>query len=104
MNSIHMSLVFDSFKNIIFSSVMLCSVLTYFLWEAMLVSYLAVQITSLPFTGMETFLSLSNFKMLTLPQSYTQTVFEFAIDPTWKTVWTERLEPYVDYFDKYLSR
>ena len=82
---------------------MLCSVLMYFLWEAMLVSYLAVQITTLPFTGMETFLSSSNYKMLTRPNSYTQTVFEFAMDPTWKAIWTERLEPYVEYFDKYIG-
>ena len=66
-------------------------------------SYLAVQITALPFTGMETLLSSSNYKILVMPGSYVQTVFEFAIDPTWKAIWTERVEPYFDYYGKYLG-
>ena len=82
---------------------MVCSALMYFLWEAMLVSYLAVQIVTLPFTGVETLLSSSNYKILVLPGSYTQSVFEFAIDPTWKALWTERLEPYIGYYEKYLG-
>ena len=83
---------------------MLSSVLLYFLWEAMLVSYLAVDVQVLPFNGMETFISSSNYKMTTgIPGSYAQSVFEYATDPTWKAVFTERLEPYIDDYGKYLG-
>ena len=83
---------------------MLSSVLLYFLWEAMLVSYLAVDVQVLPFNGMETFMSKSNYKMASAPGWYAYSVFEYATDPTWKAVFTERLEPYVDDFGKYLGR
>ena len=69
----------------------------------MLVSYLAVQITSLPFSGMETLLSSTDYKILVVPGSYPQSAFESAIDPTWKTLWTKRVEPYMDYFGEYLG-
>ena len=82
---------------------MLSSVLLYFLWEAMLVSYLAVDVQVLPFNGIETFMS-SNYKMAVLPGWYAYSVFENAIDPTWKAVFTERMEPYADDFAKYLGR
>ena len=42
---------------------MLFSVILYFFWEAMLVSYLAVDVQVLPFNGIETFMSSSNYKM-----------------------------------------
>ena len=53
---------------------------------------------------METFLSSSNYKMASVPGWYAYSVFEHATDPTWKAVFTERLEPYVDDFGKYLGR
>ena len=83
---------------------MLTSVLLYFLWEAMLVSYLAVDVQVLPFTGMETFMSSSNYKMASAPGWYAYSVFEHATNPTWKAVFTERMEPYVDDYAKYLGR
>ena len=83
---------------------MLSSVLLHWLWEAMLVSYLAVDVQVLPFNGMETFMSSSNYKMASAPGWYAYSVFEHATDPTWKAVFTERLEPYVDDFGKYLGR
>ena len=83
---------------------MLFSAILYFLWEAMLVSYLAVDVQVLPFTGMETFMSSSNYKMASAPGWYAYSVFENANDPSWKAVFTERMEPYVDDYAKYLGR
>ena len=83
---------------------MLSSMLLYFLWEAMLVSYLAVDVQVLPFNSMETLMSSSNYKMAVPPGWYAYSVFEHAKDPTWKAVFTERMEPYVDDFTKYLGK
>ena len=83
---------------------MLFSAILYFLWEAMLVSYLAVDVQVLPFNGIETFMSSSNYKMASQQGWYAYSVFEHATDPTWKAAFTERMEPYADDFAKYLGR
>ena len=72
---------------------MIFSVVLYYNWEAMLVSYLAARFVSLPFTSIETLLSDTSYKIFIEPGSYAQTSFEKAIDPTWQAAWNERIKP-----------
>ena len=72
---------------------MIFSVVLYYNWEAMLVSYLAARFVSLPFTSIETLLSDTNYKIFIEPGTYAQTSFETAINPTWQTAWSERIKP-----------
>ena len=53
---------------------MLFSVILYFFWEAMLVSYLAVDVQVLPFNGIETFMSSSNYEMASQQGCYAYSV------------------------------
>ena len=78
---------------------MIFSVVLYYNWEAMLVSYLAARFVSLPFTSIETLLSDTNYKIFIEPGTYAQTSFENAINPTWQAAWTERIKPNLEAYD-----
>ena len=72
---------------------MIFSVVLYYNWEAMLVSYLAARFVSLPFTSIETLISDTNYKIFIEPGTYAQTSFERSINPTWQAAWSERIKP-----------
>ena len=77
---------------------MMFSVVLYFNWEAMLVSYLAARFVSLLFTSIETLLSDTNYKIFIEPGTYAQTSFENAINPTWQAAWPERIKPNLEVY------
>ena len=77
---------------------MLFSAILYYLWEAMLISYLAARVTVLPFTGIETLVANSDFKIAVNPNSYQQSVFENSVDPIWQTAWQDRIKPNMKYY------
>ena len=83
---------------------MLMSILIYYYWEAMLVSYLAARIIVLPFTGIETLMADSEYLIAVWPGTYSQAVFESSIDPVWQKAWTERMEPYMDDYIPYAGK
>ena len=80
---------------------MIMSVVIYYYWEAMLVSFLAKQIVVLPFTGIESLMAKSDYQIAVWPGTYSQDVFAFSIDPVWQKAWTERIEPYLDDYRPY---
>ena len=82
---------------------MLFSVLLYYLWEAMLISYLAARITVLPFTGIETLVTNSDFKIAVNPNSFQQSAFENSVDPIWQTAWQDRIKPHMNYYEEIIG-
>ena len=84
-------------------SVSLMGLLLYYLWEAMLVSYLSTRIISLPFRDVRSLLS-TDFKLIALPGSYQADAFRFSNDPFWQKAWNERMKPYFGYTDEYGTR
>ena len=82
---------------------MIFSVMFHYMWEAMLVSYLAATIIVLPFDSIQTLMSQSDFKVAVQPGTYQQSVFEDSLDPIWQAAWKERAEPYMDLYKSYYS-
>ena len=79
---------------------MIFSVLLHYHWEAMLISNLAARILVLPFDGINTLMSHSNYKIAVQSGTYQQSVLEDSLDPIWQAAWKERTEPYMDIFYK----
>ena len=67
-------------------------------WNAILISYLSIQKTNLPFNNLETLLSLTSNKIALLPGSAEEDEFRYSTDPLMQRAWTERIEPYLDEF------
>ena len=67
-------------------------------WNAILISYLSIQKTNLPFNNLETLLSLTSNKIAVLPGSGEEDEFRYSTDPLMQRAWTERIEPYLDEF------
>ena len=80
------------------------SVVIYYYWEAMLVSYLAARIIVLPFTGIETLMADSEYLIAVWPGTYSQAVFESSIDPVWQKAWNERMKPYMEDYIPYAGK
>ena len=69
----------------------------------MLISYLAARVTVLPFTGIETLVANSDFKIAVNPNSYQQSVFENSVDPIWQTAWQDRIKPHMKYYEEIIG-
>ena len=70
-------------------------------WNAILISYLSIQKTNLPFNNLETLLSLTSNKIALLPGSAEEDEFRYSTDPLMQRAWTERIEPYLDEFQTF---
>ena len=75
---------------------MLASVLIYWHWEAMLISYLATRVIVLPFNNIPELVENSNFKISLNPGTSFEDAFKFATDTHWKIAWKERIKPFLD--------
>ena len=62
-------------KRITFLTVVVFSMLIYYLWEAMLISYFSTPKTFQPFNSLEEFLSKSDKKVEQCPKRCTQAMF-----------------------------
>ena len=82
---------------------MFCSVIFWYLWEAMLISFLAARITVLPFTGVETLVTNSDFKIAVNPNSFQHSSFENSVDPIWQTAWQDRIKPHMKYYEEIIG-
>ena len=69
------------------------SVLLYWHWEAMLISYLATRVIVLPFNNIDELVKSTSFKIALNPGSSYEDAFKFATDPSWQVAWKERIEP-----------
>ena len=74
----------------------------YLLWEAMLISYLAAERTViLPFEGIESLVTKSNYKIAVNPNTAQMDSFKYSKISTWQTAWYERIEPNLDFYAEY---
>ena len=75
--------------------------LLWFHWEAMLVSYLSVRKTSLPFKSMEELVNNEkDFKIALLPGSSLVDFFKFAKEDIWQKAWKNQIQPYLEDYKK----
>ena len=74
------------------------SVLLYWHWEAMLISYLATRVIVLPFNNIPELISESQFRIALTPGSSYEDDFKTATDPDWVIAWNDRVKPHLDEF------
>ena len=77
-------------------SVMLASVLLYWHWEAMLISYLATRVIVLPFKNIEELVKTTSFKIALNPGTSYEDAFKYSTEPSWQEAYKYRIEPYLD--------
>ena len=77
-------------------SLLFFGTMTYWHWEAMLISYLSTRITVLPFDNIPELIALSQYRILLVPGSSDQEDFRTSQDPDWKTAWIERVKPHLE--------
>ena len=65
-------------------------------WEAMLISYLATRVTSLPFKDITDLVVNTQFRIITLPGSSYEDDFKSSTDPIWKAAWTDKVKPHLE--------
>ena len=114
-------------NRITFLSVAICGMFFFFLWEAMLISYVATPKVFRPFDSLEEFLQHSNkkveyisikkqfefkcnaisfikiqllpFQLYVVKGTAYEYIFRNADDPTKKRIWHERMKQYIDDVD-----
>ena len=83
-----------------FFSVSVMGLLLYHHWEAMIVSYLSTRIINIPFNGIPSLVTDTDYNLLTLPGSALSDSFKHSKDPFWQKAWNERMEPFIDDYTK----
>ena len=81
---------------IVFAVLFYASILLYYHWEAMLISYLATRVIVLPFNNIKELVDQSTFVISLFPGSSYMDAFKFSEDPDWQRAWKERIEPYLN--------
>ena len=84
---------------IVFAVLFYASILLYYHWEAMLISYLATRVIVLPFNNIKELVDQSTFVISLFPGSSYMDAFKFSEDPDWQRAWKQRLEPYLDNYE-----
>ena len=75
--------------------------LLWFHWEAMLVSYLSVRKTYLPFESVEELVNNEkDFKIVASPGSSLMDTFKFSKNDIWQKGWTNQMQPYLEDYKK----
>ncbi len=70
--------------------------MVYWYWEAMLISYLATRVISLPFRDIQGLVESSDYRIAAIPDSTLEMDFKFAKDVTWQRAYRERLRPHLE--------
>lgn len=70
--------------------------LIYWHWEAMIISFLAVRTTVLPFYSMEEMATKTNFKVVVQPGTSYVDTFRLSNNPMLKEIYSDRIEPYIE--------
>ena len=65
-------------------------------WEAMLISYLATRVISLPFKTIPELLTNTQIRILLTPGTSFEDSFKTATDPNWQAAWTDRVQPHLE--------
>ena len=77
-------------------SLMVCGMLAYKFWEAMLISYLTTNIVDLPFSNVETLVQDSSYYLVIPLGTVHLDLFRYSTRPLWMRAFHERIEPYWD--------
>ena len=73
----------------------------YYLWEAMLISYLAVKRTELPLRTYEDLLQQSDYKLVLPKGSAYLDMFRTSKDPFKARIWKEKIEPNIESYPQF---
>ena len=73
-------------------------------WEAMLISYLATRVISLPFQDIPDLVANTQFRIILMPGTSYEDDFKTSTDPTWQTAWTDRVQPHLEEHDGFLTQ
>ena len=65
-------------------------------WEAMLISYLATRVISLPFKDIPDLVLNTPFRIIVQPGGIQEDDFKTSRDPIWQAAWTDRVQPYIE--------
>ena len=65
-------------------------------WEAMLISYLATRVISLPFNNIPELVSDSQFRIVLIPGTSFEDAFKTSSNPDWQAAWIDRIEPHLE--------
>ena len=65
-------------------------------WEAMLISYLATRVISLPFKDIPDLVSNTQFRIILQPGTSFEDAFKTSPDQNWQTAWTDRVQPHLE--------
>ena len=77
-------------------SLLFFGTMIYWNWEAMLLSYLATRVTSLPFIDIPDLVSNTEFRIILTPGSSAEDSFKTSTDPKWQVAWTDRVQPHLE--------
>lgn len=84
-----------------FSRVIFASMMIFWYWEAMLVSYLAIRVISLPFTNLDEMLLKSNYHLGIASGSTVEDTFKLSKNEIYQRIWNERILPKYDLRKEY---
>ena len=70
-------------------------------WNANLISYLSTQKTHLPFHSLDGLLDSTSYKIAIMSGSADEDYFKLSADPVKQKAWTERVEPFLNYFGQH---
>jgi hypothetical protein len=65
-------------------------------WEAMLISYLATRVISLPFKDIPDLVSNTQFRIILRPGTSSEDAFKTSPDQNWQVAWTDRVQPHLE--------
>ena len=77
-------------------SLLFFGTMIYWHWEAMLISFLATRVISLPFKDIPDLVANTEFRIILRPGTSFEDAFKTSPDPIWQAAWTYRIEPHLD--------
>ena len=65
-------------------------------WEAMLISFLATRVISLPFQDIPDLIANTQFRIILRPGTSFEDAFKTSPDPIWQAAWIDRIQPHLE--------
>ena len=82
---------------------MVVGYLMFAFWDSGLTAVLTEPSTTLPFTGVESLMLTSDYKIFLTPHSAQISSFKYSNIPLWQKAWSERIEPHLDFYEDYIN-
>ena len=89
------------YNRIAFGSALFGGIAIYYLWEAMLISYLAVKKTELPFQTLNELAEMPKYKLVVGAGTEHFDRFKYSNNSLYQKLWKEKIEPYADNLPSY---